>query len=62
MKVVITEPHLNRRTAESVAKLTGATVVDAAQFPGALKNVADNYLDSMDALVTSLAKAFAQAK
>ncbi|MBM3875999.1 MAG: zinc ABC transporter substrate-binding protein [Verrucomicrobia bacterium] len=62
VKVVLTEPHLNRRTAESVAKLTSATVVDAAQFPGALKNTGTNYLDWMDAMVTSLAKAFAQAK
>ena len=62
VKVVIVEPHLNRRTAESIAKLTGATVLDFAPYPGIAKAGGDNYLDWLDALVSSLAKAFEQSK
>ena len=56
-KVIIVDPYLNRRTAETVAAKTGATVVDVAQFPGAIKGTENDYLALMDYLVNSLAKA-----
>jgi ABC-type Zn uptake system ZnuABC Zn-binding protein ZnuA len=60
-RVIIVDPYLNRRTAETVARSTDATVVDVAQFPGALKST-DSYLALMDYLVNSLAKALAEKK
>lgn len=56
-RVVIVDPYLNRQTAETVARSTGATVVDVAQFPGGVKGTEGGYLPLMDYLVNSLAKA-----
>ena len=58
-RVIIVDPYLNRRTAETVARSTDATVVDVAQFPGAIKGT-DSYLALMDYLVNSLVKALAE--
>ena len=55
--VIIVDPYLNRRTAETVARNTGATVVDVAQFPGGVKGTEGGYIALMDYLVNSLAKA-----
>jgi zinc/manganese transport system substrate-binding protein len=57
--VIIVEPYQNRRTAETVAKETGAKVVDFAQYPGGIKGTEAGYLDLIDTLVKSLANAFA---
>ena len=54
IKVIVVEPHLNHKTAETVANLTGAKVLDFAPYPGG-KGTSDNYIDWMDALVKSLA-------
>lgn len=59
-RVIIVQPYLNRHTAESVARNTGAVVVDVASFPGAVKGTEGDYLKFMDHLVSSLAKAFSQ--
>jgi zinc/manganese transport system substrate-binding protein len=56
-KVIICEPYLNRRTAEKVAGETGATVVEASQFPGAIKGVKDDYISLIDYIVNSMAAA-----
>ncbi len=56
--VIIVDPYLNRRTAESVAARTGATVVDVTQFPGGVKGTDGGYIPLMDYLVGALAKAF----
>ena len=56
ISVVFVEPYLSRRTAEKVAEETGATVVDVAQFPGAIKGTA-GYIQLMDYLVNSVASA-----
>jgi zinc/manganese transport system substrate-binding protein len=56
-RVIIVDPYLNRRTAETVAAKTGAKVVDVAQFPGAIKGTENDYLALMDYLVNSLVKA-----
>ncbi len=55
--VIIVDPYLNRRTAETVARNTDATVVDVAQFPGGVKGTEAGYIALMDYLVNSLAKA-----
>ena len=58
--VILVDPYLNRRTAETVAEKTGATVVDVTQFPGGLKGTEGGYIPMLDYLVNALAKALAQ--
>ena len=60
--VIIVEPYLDRKTAETVAQDTGATVVDVAQFPGGVKGTEGGYIELIDYLVNSIAKAFEQQK
>ncbi len=60
--VVIVDPYLNRRTAETVARSTGATVVDVAQFPGGVKGTEGGYIALMDYLVNSIARALGEKK
>jgi zinc/manganese transport system substrate-binding protein len=57
VRVVIVDPYLNRKTAETAARATGATVVDVAQFPGGLKGTEGGYIQLMDYLVNSLTQA-----
>jgi zinc/manganese transport system substrate-binding protein len=56
-RVIIVDPYLNRRTAETVARNTGATVLDVTQFPGGVKGTESGYIQLVDYLVTSVAKA-----
>jgi len=60
VSVVIVDPYLNRKTAETAARATGATVVDVSQFPGGLKGTEGGYIQLMDYLVNSLTKALAK--
>jgi zinc/manganese transport system substrate-binding protein len=60
--VIIVDPYLNRRTAETVAAKTGATVVDVTQFPGGIKGTEGGYIALLDYLVNSIAKALAENK
>ena len=60
--VIIVDPYLNRRTAETVATKTGATVVDVTQFPGGIKGTEGGYVTLLDYLVNSIAKALAETK
>jgi zinc/manganese transport system substrate-binding protein len=53
-KVILVQPFQNRRTAETVARQTGAAVLDAPQQPGAAPNTT-SYFDLMDNLVHTLA-------
>ena len=55
-RVILVQPYQNRRTAETVARQTGATVINAAQQPGAVKGV-DTYFQVMDRLVGELSAA-----
>jgi zinc/manganese transport system substrate-binding protein len=55
--VIIVEPYQNRKTAETVARDTGAVVLDLAQYPGAVKGADGGYIELIDYLVRSLAKA-----
>lgn len=61
-RVIIVDPYLNRKTAETVARNTGATVVDVAQFPGGVKGTEGGYIALMDYLVNSMAKALGGTK
>ena len=58
--VIIVDPYLNRRTAETVAAKTDATVVDVTQFPGGVKGTEGGYIPLMDYLVNAIAAALAQ--
>jgi zinc/manganese transport system substrate-binding protein len=53
-KVILVQPFQNRKTAETVARQTGATVLDVPQQPGAAPN-STSYFDMMDNLVHTLA-------
>ncbi len=61
-RVIIVDPYLNRKTAETVARGTGAAVVGVAQFPGGVKGTEGSYIALMDYLVNSLAKALGEKK
>lgn len=56
-KVILVQPYQSRRTAETVARQTGALVLHVSQQPGARDNTA-TYFDMMDNLVNTLARAF----
>ncbi len=51
--VILVQPYQNRRTAETVARQAGATVLDVAQQPGAVPNT-DTYFALMDNIVRIL--------
>jgi len=55
--VILVQPYQNRKTAETVARQTGAVVLDVGQQPGAVKNT-DSYFQLMDYMVGTLASAF----
>jgi ABC-type Zn uptake system ZnuABC Zn-binding protein ZnuA len=57
--VILVDPYLNRRTAETVAARTGATVVDVTQFPGGVKGTEGGYIALLDYLVDAVAKGLA---
>ena len=59
--VILVQPYQNRRTAETIARETGATVLDISQQPGAMKGT-DTYFDLMDSIVRSLATALQEKK
>ncbi len=61
IKVIVVQPYQNRKTAETIAAHTGATVVDFPSFPGGTKET-QSYLDWMDYLVKALVKGFEGAK
>jgi zinc/manganese transport system substrate-binding protein len=53
VKVVLVQPYQNRKTAETVARQTGATVLDMPEQPGARSNT-PTYTTMMDNLVNTL--------
>jgi zinc/manganese transport system substrate-binding protein len=60
-KLILVQPFQNRKTAETVARQTGAVVLDVPQQPGAANNTA-SYFDMMDNIVNTLAGGFRAAK
>lgn len=61
IRVVIVEPYQNRKIAERVSAETGAVLVDFCQFPGGIKGQQAGYIEHIDYLVRSLAKALQTA-
>ena len=59
-RVIMVQPYQNRRTAETVARQTGAVVLDIPQQPGARPNT-NTYFELMDYMVGSLANALKPA-
>lgn len=53
-KVILVQPYQNRKTAETVARQTNATVLDMPEQPGAVPNTS-TYFQLMDHLVQTLA-------
>lgn len=60
-KVILVQPFQNRKTAETVARQSGAVVLDVPQQPGVKPNT-DSYVKLMDSVVQSLATALGAAK
>lgn len=60
-RVILVQPYQSRRTAETVARQTGAVVLDIAQQPGARGSTV-TYFDMMDNIVNTLAGAFRTQK
>jgi ABC-type Zn uptake system ZnuABC Zn-binding protein ZnuA len=52
--VILVQPYQNRKTAETVARQTDATVLDVPQQPGARKETT-SYFDMMDYLIGTIA-------
>jgi ABC-type Zn uptake system ZnuABC Zn-binding protein ZnuA len=61
VKVILVQPFQNRKTAETVARQTGAAVLDTPQQPGAANNTT-TYFTMMDNLVGALARGLGAAK
>lgn len=59
--VILVQSFQNRRTAETVARQTGAVVLDVPQQPGARPNT-NTYFDMMDNIVRTLAAALGGQK
>jgi len=60
-RVILVQPYQNRKTAETVARQTGAVVLDIGQQPGAIKGT-ETYFTLMDYMVRTLATALAENK
>ncbi len=60
-KVILVQPFQNRKTAETVARQTGAAVLDVPQQPGAAPNTT-TYFDMMDNIVNTLARGLGTKK
>ncbi|MBI5387218.1 MAG: zinc ABC transporter substrate-binding protein [Verrucomicrobia bacterium] len=61
VRVILVQPYVSRKSAETVAGLTGAVVLDVAAFPGGIKG-GEGYIEWMDSLVNALAGAFEKSK
>jgi zinc/manganese transport system substrate-binding protein len=62
VRAIMVEPYQNRKTAQTVAADTGATVVELTQFPGGVKGTEGGYIELMDYNVHALARALAASK
>jgi zinc/manganese transport system substrate-binding protein len=61
IKVIMVQPYVSRKTAETVANMTGGAVLDVAAFPGAVRG-SESYLDWVDSVVKGVAAALAPKK
>ena len=60
-KVILVQPFQNRKTAETVARQTGASVLDTPQQPGAIGGTT-TYFDMVDNIVRQLANGLGAQK
>ena len=60
--VIIVDPYLNRKTADTVASHTGAKVVEVTQFPGGVKGTEDGYVQTVDYDVKAIAATLGDKK
>jgi zinc/manganese transport system substrate-binding protein len=60
VRVIIVDPYLNRKTADTVAAHTGAKVVEVTQFPGGVKGTEGGYIETVDYDLNAIAAALAQ--
>jgi len=60
-KIIVLQPYQNRKTADTIANHTGATVVDFPSFPAGSKET-QTYADWIDYLVKSVVKGFEAKK
>jgi len=60
-RIILVQPYQNRKTAETVARQVGATVVDAPQQPGAVPNT-DTYVQLIDHLIASVVAGLQEKK
>ena len=60
-KVILVQPFQNRKTAETVARQTGATVLDTPQQPGGVSGTT-TYFDMVDNIVHQLANGLGAQK
>jgi zinc/manganese transport system substrate-binding protein len=61
-RVIMVDRYFDRRTAESVAKRTGAKVVEVSHYPGGIKGTENNYIALLDYLVKTLGEAFVSTR
>jgi zinc/manganese transport system substrate-binding protein len=61
-RVIMVDRYLDHRTADTVAKRTGARVVEVSHYPGGVKGTENDYAALIDYLVKTLAQAFADGK
>jgi zinc/manganese transport system substrate-binding protein len=61
VRVILVQPYQSRKTAETVARQSGATVLDMPQQPGVAAGT-DTYVSLMDFIVRTLAAALAAPK
>lgn len=57
---ILVDPYLDRKTAEAVARDTGATVMHVTQYPGGVKGTEGGYVALLDYLVAQVAAVFEQ--
>jgi zinc/manganese transport system substrate-binding protein len=62
VRAIMVEPYQNRKTAQTVAADTGATVVDVSQFPGGVKGTEAGYIELMDYNIHAVARALGASK
>jgi zinc/manganese transport system substrate-binding protein len=60
-RVILVQPYQNRKTAETVARQTSATVLDTPQQPGAVPGT-NSYIELMDHLVTTIVNGLQENK
>jgi zinc/manganese transport system substrate-binding protein len=56
VRVILVEPQMGRKTAESVARSVDSLLAEVAQFPGGLKGTENDYIGFMDRVVRSIAR------